>query len=70
MQVAWNEDEDTDLSKFQDWERECIREAISVLENEDDFAPLPEAYDINQYEIISDFCYAVQDDKLSAICVI
>jgi hypothetical protein len=66
MSVAEVSEEDEEFGSFQEWERECIEQAICILENEDDFLALPDQFEINEYEIMDDFCCSIEDDRLSA----
>ncbi|MUV38937.1 hypothetical protein JNUCC1_02809 [Lentibacillus sp. JNUCC-1] len=40
---------------------EALEVAIDVLENEDNYIELPEEEDINEYDIMEDFCLSLED---------
>jgi hypothetical protein len=55
-----------------DWQQENIMVAEDVVENFENYIELPTKYDINEYEIMEDFCLTVtnqskQDSLLKAI---
>jgi len=55
-----------------EWQQNDIRAAIDVVENFDDYIDLPDRYEINEYEMMEDFCYTLtsqrdQDSLLDAI---
>lgn len=66
MRIVWDEEEDNYYREFQEWEKECIRQAGLIVENEDDFVSLPEEFEINEYQIMEQFCFSVEDERLSA----
>jgi hypothetical protein len=46
-----------------EWAQDIIPEVREAL-NSDEFIQLPDAWEINDYDIMKDFCYAVQDEAL------
>ena len=64
IQAARN---DEDLSDSADWFREAVIRAREYLENQDDYLPLPEKYDFNEYRIIEKFIARVAVPKQSEI---
>jgi hypothetical protein len=46
-----------------EWALDVIPEVREAL-NSDEFIQLPDAWEINDYDIMKDFCYAVQDEAL------
>ncbi len=46
-----------------EWALDVILEVKEAL-NSDEFIQLPDAWEINDYDIMKDFCYAVQDEAL------
>lgn len=48
------EDND-DLSDSHEWYREAVSRAKLFIENEDDYLPLPEKYDFNEYRVMEKF---------------
>jgi hypothetical protein len=51
-------------SGYQDWEKEELKICEEIIVNYDDYVDIPSKYDINEYEIMEDFCYSIEDDKL------
>ncbi len=66
MRVAEESEEDEDFSSYLDWEQDCIREAIMLLENWSDYIPLLDKYEVHEYSIMESFCYSLNDEKLRA----
>lgn len=60
-------EENEDLHKYHDWERDIIKEAQDVLSSSD-FLPLPDSFEIDEHHMMQSFCYTVDDyyvrDKL------
>jgi hypothetical protein len=57
-------EEDPDLDKFPEWQRENIKAAVDILST-DDYIRLPDDYEIDDYSIMEDFCYSIEDEELS-----
>ncbi|PLR75380.1 hypothetical protein CU633_21365 [Bacillus sp. V3-13] len=47
-----------------EWQQEDLEIAIDVLGNDEKYIELPTKYDINEYRIMEDFCYSVQDKRI------
>ena len=45
-----------DLSSYPEWQREGVLDAIAFLEHENEYIALPSQFDINEYEIMEEFC--------------
>lgn len=54
-----------DLENYPDWQRDGIEAAIEVEVNWDNYISLPSSYDINEYDIMVEFCYFLDDNKRS-----
>jgi hypothetical protein len=50
---------------YQDWEKEELKLCEEIIDNYDNYVEIPSKYDINEYEIMEDFCYSIEDNKLS-----
>ena len=59
-------EEDEPLVEYPDWQQEYIKIAQEILEN-DDYIPLPDKYDIHEYDIMEKFCLSINDDELRDI---
>ena len=46
-----------------EWEREIRKIAIDVVENFDKYIDFPTKYEVNEYEIMEDFCLTVSDQQ-------
>ncbi|KUK64792.1 MAG: hypothetical protein XD84_1141 [Desulfotomaculum sp. 46_80] len=64
MAIAEDSEEDDDFSKYLGWEQDAIREALTVLDNWDDYIELPDEDEVNDYRIMEDFCYSQENEKL------
>ena len=60
-------EENEDLSDSAEWYVEAVSRAKQYLENQDDYLPLPEKYDFNEYRIIEKFISNVAVPKQSEI---
>lgn len=56
-------EEDEPFDDLYDWQKENIEIAIDILENFEDYIRLPTKFDINEYEMMEDFCYSLSNDK-------
>jgi len=63
--IAEESEEEDGFSGYDQWEQEAIKEAIDIIENEDDYIRLPDEYDIHEYSIMQDFCYSIEDEQLN-----
>jgi hypothetical protein len=54
---------DAPLEDFPDWQHDAIRVAGEILET-DHYLPLPDRFEINEYQIMERFCLSVEDDDL------
>ncbi|MEH7524063.1 UPF0158 family protein [Bacillus sp. JJ1503] len=46
-----------------DWEREDRKVANDVVENFENYKELPTKYELNEYEMLEDFCLTVSDQR-------
>ncbi|MGE7609860.1 UPF0158 family protein [Peribacillus frigoritolerans] len=60
------EDED-DFGHLPEWEQEVRKVANDVFENFENYKELPKKYEVNEYEIIEDFCFTVSDERMQDI---
>ena len=56
-------EDDIDISEYPEWQQESIKTAIDILST-DDYIKLPDDYEIDDYEIMEDFCYSIEDKEL------
>src|SRR5499426_3706265 len=63
---------DAPLEDFPEWQHDAIRIAGEIRET-DHYLPLPDRFEINEYQIMERFCFSVddediRDDLCNAIC--
>lgn len=56
-------EEDEPMNGFPEWQQDSIRVAINIVENFEEYIELPTKYDINECEMIEDFCYNLNNQK-------
>jgi hypothetical protein len=56
-------EEDVYVSDSPEWMQEMMRQAKEVI-GSDDYIPLPTKFEINDYHIMEDFCYTIEDEKI------
>lgn len=56
-------DGDEPIEEFPEWEQEAIGVARRILET-DDFIPLPNQYELHEYDMMHDFCAIVKSKKV------
>ena len=52
------------LEDYPDWQRDAIKVAGDIIENEENYIPLPTKFDINDYDIMESYCLSLQDKKM------
>lgn len=57
-------EDDEPLDDFPDWQRESIQKAIKII-YEDNAPSLPTKWDIHEYRIMENFCYSIEDERIS-----
>lgn len=60
---AAEEIEEDEIQKLRDWQQDNIRLAMDVVENFEDYEELPTQFEINEYEMMEDFCYSIKDNR-------
>ena len=56
-------EDEVDISQYPDWQQEIIEKAKEVIDD-DDFLPLPSKFEIDEYRIMEEFCWSVQDQGM------
>jgi hypothetical protein len=56
---------DEDLEDYPEWERELIESAIDVEENYENYIALPSKFEIDEYNIMVDFCDSLEDNRIA-----
>ncbi|MFF2288625.1 UPF0158 family protein [Peribacillus butanolivorans] len=54
-------EDDEPFNHLPDWQQENLRVANDVVENFENYIELPTKYDVNEYEMMEDFCLTVSD---------
>jgi hypothetical protein len=65
MSLAEEYDDDT-LDDYPEWQKNEIEAAIDILENWDNYLGLPTSNDINEYDIMIEFCDSLENNKIRA----
>lgn len=52
------------ISEYPDWLQESILRAREVFRNPEEFVQLPDQSDIHEYQIMEEFCLAVEDRRV------
>ena len=64
FRIAEDSEEGDDFSKYPDWQRESIIEALDVIINDENYIELPNQHDINEYDIMEEFCDEIENEEL------
>ena len=56
-------EEDEHLDSLSDWQKDMVLVAKEIMET-DDYIKLPDQFEINEYQIMENFCFSLPDDKL------
>jgi hypothetical protein len=56
-------EEDAPLEDFPEWQHDAIRIAGDIIETEH-YLPLPDRFEINEYQIMERFCLSVDDEDI------
>jgi len=54
---------DAPLEDFPEWQHDAIRMATDIVET-DRYLPLPDRFEIHEYQLMERFCLSVDDDDL------
>ena len=57
-------EDDEPLDDFPEWQRESIQKAKKII-YEDNAPSLPTKWDIHEYRIMKNFCYSIEDERIS-----
>lgn len=60
-------EEDEPYDDLPDWQQEARELAIDIFENYDDYEELPTKFDINEYDIMEDYCYSIENQKTRSL---
>jgi Uncharacterised protein family (UPF0158) len=56
-------EEDDNIDEYPEWQQDMIIKAKEVI-NSDDYLPLPNKFEIQEYHIMKEFCHTIEDDKI------
>ncbi|WP_088106007.1 UPF0158 family protein [Halalkalibacter urbisdiaboli] len=56
-------EDDEPYEHLPEWQQEIRETAIDIIENKDDYIELPAKEDIDEYEIIEEFCLSMNDAR-------
>lgn len=65
LSIAEESEEDDDFSQYPEWQRDSIKEAMDIIRNWDNYVELPDRFEINEYDIMEDFCNSISNDRIS-----
>lgn len=65
LSIAEDSEEDDDFSKYPDWQRKGLLEALDIIVNWKNYIELPDKYEINEYNIMEEFCDSIEDNRAS-----
>ena len=54
---------EVDIDEYPEWQQDSIRTAVEILST-NDYIKLPEDDEIDDYQIMKDFCHSIEDRKL------
>lgn len=57
-------EDDEPYDHLPDWQQEEMKTAIDILENEENYVPLPSQFDIHEYSMMENFCYSLPDEDI------
>lgn len=58
-------EEDKDLMGYPAWQRDLIKTAKDLLDNEDNYIHLPSKCERKEYKIMQNFCLSISDQRIS-----
>ncbi len=64
LKEAEEMDESDNLTDLPEWKQENFEQLLEILEYEDDYLELPSHYEIDEYDMIEDFCYTLKDEEV------
>jgi hypothetical protein len=64
MQAA---EDDEPIEDFPEWQQDLVRIAKEIEAETGDYIELPTKFDINEYRIMEDFCWSIEDEKTREI---
>lgn len=65
LSIAEESEEDDDFSEYPDWQQDSIKDAMDVIVNWENYVELPDKWEINEYDIMEDFCGSIRNDRIS-----
>jgi hypothetical protein len=57
------EEEDELIDDLPDWQQESLKVAFDVIENFEDYKELPNKFEINEYDMMENFCYSLDNQR-------
>lgn len=62
-------EEEESIEHLPEWQQEELGEAFDIVINFDNYEELPTKYEINEYDMIEDFCYGLCDGRNKDILI-
>jgi hypothetical protein len=66
MGIAEDYDDDG-LENYPEWQQDEIEAAIGIIENWDNYLELPTRFEINEYDIMVEFCDSIDNNKIGSL---
>lgn len=65
LSIAEESEEDDDFSKYPNWQQDSIKDALDVIVNWGNYIELPDKWEINEYDIMEEFCGSIKNESIS-----
>jgi hypothetical protein len=62
LRTAEEEEEET-FKELPDWQQEDLKVAVDIIENFEDYEELPNKFEINEYDMMENFCYSLENQR-------
>jgi hypothetical protein len=67
QEALWAAEEDEPFDHLPEWQQQERIIAIDILEDFFKYQELPTKFDINEYEIMENFCFTIKDQKMRSL---
>ncbi|MBP2242483.1 hypothetical protein J2Z40_003057 [Cytobacillus eiseniae] len=62
-------EEEDSIEHLPEWQQEELEDAVDIINNFDNYEQLPTTYEINEYDMLEDFCYSLRDGRNKDILI-
>ncbi|MBP1990998.1 UPF0158 family protein [Paenibacillus eucommiae] len=63
LRTAEDSEEGATFEHLRDWQQENMKIAVDVVEDFDNYIELPTRFDINEYDMMENFCYSLKNQR-------